>query len=189
LSAVADGDEADGAVSAASMGVRDSLSIAQLTEADWPAVARIYTAGIDGGNATFEASAPSFEQWRAGHVEEPCLIAREPGGEVVGWAALGPYSPRAVYRGVAEVSIYVDPRHARRGIGRALLDALVERSERAGFWTLIAGIFPENDASIALHEACGFRPVGTYERIGRMPGGGAWRDVRMFERRSGAVGA
>jgi L-amino acid N-acyltransferase YncA len=186
LGAVASGGEADGVAGATSAG--DALTIAQLTEADWPAVARIYTAGIEGGNATFEPSAPSFEEWHAGHVEDPCLIARdEPSGEVLGWAALSLYSSRAVYRGVAEISIYVDPRHARRGVGRALLGELIERSERVGFWTLIAGIFPENGASITLHEACGFRPVGTYERIGQMPDG-AWRDVLMFERRSSAVG-
>lgn len=181
------GGEPDGVAGATNAGLRDGLTIAQLTEADWPAVARIYTAGIEGGNATFEPSAPSFEEWRDGHVEDPCLIAREASGELLGWAALSLYSPRAVYRGVAEISIYVDPRHARRGVGRALLDELIERSERAGFWTLIAGIFPENGASIALHEACGFRRVGTYERIGQMPDGG-WRDVLMFERRSSDTG-
>ncbi len=179
----------DGAVGDAAPSGAGSLTIAQMTAKDWAAVAQIYTAGIAGGNATFEPAAPSFEEWRNGHVADPCLVAREGGEDVLGWAALGLYSRRPVYRGVAEVSIYVDPRHARHGVGRALLDALIEGSERAGFWTLIAGIFPENDASIALHEACGFRAIGTYERIGQMPGGGAWRDVRMFERRSGAVGA
>jgi L-amino acid N-acyltransferase YncA len=188
LGTVASGGEADGVAGATSAGARDGLTIAQLTEGDWPAVARIYTAGIAGGNATFEPSAPSFEEWHGGHVDDPCLIAREePSGELLGWAALSLYSSRAVYRGVAEVSIYVDPRHERRGVGRALLSALIERSEQAGFWTLIAGIFPENGASIALHEACGFRPVGTYQRIGQMPDG-AWRDVLMFERRSSRAG-
>jgi L-amino acid N-acyltransferase YncA len=190
LGPVASGGEADGVAGAATVGVQDSLTIAQLTEADWPAVARIYTAGIAGGNATYEPAAPSFDEWRGGHVENPCLVAREGtgGGEVLGWAALSLYSPRPVYRGVAEVSIYVDPRHSRRGVGRELLSALIERSERAGFWTLIAGIFPENGASIALHEACGFRALGTHERIGQMPDG-AWRDVLTFERRSSSVGA
>jgi len=156
-----------------------------MTPADWSAVARIYEAGIAGGNATFEPDVPaSFEEWIRGKVQDPCLAAREEAsGEVLGWAALGPYSARAVYRGVAEVSIYVDPAQARRGVGHALLTALIERSEVAGFWMLIAGIFPENEASIALHEACGFKPVGTYERIGQMPGG-TWRDVQMFQRRA-----
>jgi L-amino acid N-acyltransferase YncA len=171
--------------------------ITQMTAADWPAVERIYEAGIAGGNATFETRAPSFEAWRSAHIDEPCLVARggsgedeggECEGDVLGWAALGPISPRPVYRGVAEVSIYVDPAQARRGIGRALLDALVARSEQAGFWTLVAGIFPENTASIALHAACGFEPAGTRRRIGRMPGDGPWRDVVFYERRSRIVG-
>ena len=187
MGAVASGGDADDVAGATTADVPDLITVTQLSEADWSAVARIYTAGIEGGNATFEPSAPSFEEWRRGHVEDPCLIAREASGDVLGWAALSLYSPRPVYRGVAEVSIYVDPSQARRGIGRALLSALIERSERAGFWTLIAGIFPENGASIALHEACGFRSVGTYERIGQMPDG-AWRDVLMFERRSSSAG-
>jgi L-amino acid N-acyltransferase YncA len=162
-----------------------------MTPADWPAVARIYEAGIAGGNATFEPHAPSFEAWRDAHLAEPCLVARggsDREGDVLGWAALGPISPRPVYRGVAEVSIYVDPDHARGGIGRALLDALVERSERAGFWTLVAGIFPENTASVALHLACGFELAGLRKRVGQMPGGGPWRDVAFYERRSNVVG-
>jgi L-amino acid N-acyltransferase YncA len=166
-----------------------------MTVADWPAVARIYEAGIAGGNATFEPRAPSFEAWRRAHIDDPCLIARESAGEdgrghgeVLGWAALGPISPRPVYSGVAEVSIYVDPDNARRGVGRALLSALVERSERAGFWTLVAGIFPENTASIALHLACGFEQAGVRKRVGQMPGGGEWRDVVFYERRSPIVG-
>jgi L-amino acid N-acyltransferase YncA len=154
---------------------------------DWPAVARIYRAGIAAGNATFESAVPSWEQWRASRLAEPCLVARGEQGEVLGWAALTAASSRPVYRGVAEVSIYVDPDRARRGVGRALLEALVEASERAGLWTLRAGIFPENEASIALHERCGFRMVGTHERIGQMPDG-RWRDVVLYERRSEVVG-
>jgi L-amino acid N-acyltransferase YncA len=158
-----------------------------MTAAEWPAVARIYEAGIAGGNATFESEPPDWKRWCASHLEDPCLLAHGPSGEVLGWAALGRVSTRPVYRGVAEVSIYVDPAHAGRGVGRALLDALVEASERAGFWTLEAGIFPENAASIALHEACGFELVGVRRRIGRMSGG-RWRDVRTYERRSAVVG-
>jgi phosphinothricin acetyltransferase len=167
------------------------LTISQITPADWPAVARIYEAGIAGGNATFEPRAPSYEAWREAHMGEPCLVARESSdgdGAVLGWAALGPISPRPVYRGVAEVSIYVDPARTRKGVGRALLSALVERSEQAGFWTLVAGIFPENTASIALHEACGFELAGLRKRVGQMPGGGPWRDVVFYERRSSVVG-
>jgi L-amino acid N-acyltransferase YncA len=108
-------------------------------------------------------------------------------GEVLGWAALTPVSSRAVYRGVGAVSIYVDPQHTRRGVGRALLRALVDASERAGFWTLEAGIFPENEASVALHEGCGFTLVGVRQRVGRMQDG-RWRDVLLYERRSATVG-
>jgi phosphinothricin acetyltransferase len=107
---------------------------------------------------------------------------------VIGWAALAPVSQRAVYRGVGAVSIYVAPEQARRGVGRALLEGLIERSELAGMWTLEAGVFPENTASIALHERCGFRHVGVRERIGQMPDG-RWRDVCLLERRSALVGA
>jgi phosphinothricin acetyltransferase len=168
------------------------LTISQMTATDWPAVARIYEAGIAGGNATFERHVPSFQAWSQAHIDDPCLVARGDSsgtdGGVLGWAALGPISPRPVYRGVAEVSIYVDPRQARRGVGRALLGALVERSEQAGFWTLVAGIFPENTASIALHLACGFELAGTRKRVGQMPGDGSWRDVAFYERRSAVVG-
>ena len=156
---------------------------------DWPTVERIYRAGIATGNATFESAVPSWEQWRASRLAEPCLVAREESsGEVLGWAALTAASSRPVYRGVAEVSIYVDPDRAGHGVGRILLSALVEASERAGLWTLRAGIFPENEASIALHERCGFRLLGTHERIGQMPDG-RWRDVVLYERRSQVVGA
>jgi phosphinothricin acetyltransferase len=158
-----------------------------MSAGDWPAVARIYRAGIDAGNATFEAEVPTWERWRAARLAEPCLVARDERGETIGWAALTPASARAVYAGVAEVSIYVDPARAGCGVGRALLLALIEASERAGIWTLRAGIFPENAASIALHERCGFRLIGTHERIGRMPDG-RWRDVVLYERRSSTVG-
>jgi L-amino acid N-acyltransferase YncA len=158
-----------------------------MTAEDWPDVARIYEAGIAGGDATFELQAPTWDEWCRAHVEDPCLVARGAAGEVLGWAALGPASQRAVYSGVAEVSIYVDPRRAGCGIGRALLSSLIDASEQAGFWTLDAGIFPENAASIALHEACGFTFVGVRRRVGRMSDG-RWRDVRMYERRSPVVG-
>lgn len=163
------------------------MSIAPLTAEDWPAVARIYRAGIAAGNATFEYVVPEWEPWRAARLEEPCLVARGERDDVLGWAALTPVSSRPVYRGVAEVSVYVDPDHARRGIGRALLLALVDASERAGIWTLRAGIFPENEASIRLHESCGFRLLGTHQRMGQMPDG-RWRDVVLYERRSEVVG-
>lgn len=167
---------------------RTLVTISQMADGDWPAVARIYGEGIATGTATFEHEVPSYERWRAARVQEPCLVARDAECNVLGWAALSPVSGRPVYSGVGAVSIYVDPEHARRGIGRALLKALIEGSERAGFWTLQAGIFPENEASIALHESCGFRLVGVHERIGRMIDG-SWRDVMLLERRSVVVGA
>ena len=178
-----------------------------MTAADWPAVARIYQAGIDAGDATFERDVPSFEDWSRARLPAPRLVARanpenrsgdgpdgrsddgsndEP-GEVLGWAALSPVSGRAVYRGVGTVSIYVDPACARQGVGRALLSALIETSEQVGLWTLEAGIFPENRASVALHERCGFTLVGVRRRIGQMSDG-RWRDVALYERRSPVVG-
>ncbi len=185
----------------------NQIVLSPLTAADWPAAARIYEAGIAGGNATFESEAPSWEEWSGKRAGYPVLVARagdaedageggpdsaagdrDGGGEALGWAALGPVSSRAVYRGVGEVSIYVDPACARRGVGRALLQALIETSEREGFWTLRAGIFPENLASIAVHERCGFQLVGVSRRIGQMSDG-RWRDVLWFERRSLSVGA
>ena len=157
-----------------------------MTAEDWPAVARIFEQGIAGGNATFEHEPPSWEQWSATRSAEPRLVARET-SRVIGWAALSPVSGRPAYRGVGAVSIYVDAAHTGRCVGRALLCELVHASERAGFWTLQAGIFPENLASIALHERCGFRLLGTQERLGRMRDG-RWRDVMLYERRSEVVG-
>ncbi len=150
-------------------------------------MADIYEAGIAGGNATFEAKAPGWEAWSRTRAGCPAIVARAADGEVLGWAALSPTSSRCVYRGVAEVSIYVDPASTGRGVGRALLDALIAASERDGFWTLKAGIFPENGASIALHERCSFELVGVSRRIGQMPDG-RWRDVLLYERRSPSVG-
>lgn len=159
-----------------------------MTAADWPSVARIYQAGIDAGDATFEHVVPAWETWSQARVAEPRLVARDESDEVLGWAALSPTSTRPVYRGVAEVSVYVAPAVARRGIGRALLRALIEQSEHAGFWTLTAGIFPENEASLALHTRCGFELVGVRRRIGQMADG-RWRDVALYERRSSAAAA
>jgi phosphinothricin acetyltransferase len=158
-----------------------------LGAADWPAVARIYEAGIASGNATFEAQAPTWEAWSAARGDCPAVVARAADDEVLGWAALSRVSSRPVYRGVGSVSVYVAPATARRGVGRALLQALIDSSERAGFWSLEAGIFPENEASLALHEGCGFRPVGVRERVGQMQDG-RWRDVLLYERRSPTVG-
>ena len=160
-------------------------TIEPLAPRDWEDVRRIYLDGIATGNATFETAAPSWERWDAAHLSQPRLVARG-GGRVLGWAALSPVSAREVYRGVAEVSIYVANGARGRGVGHALLRELVRRSEESGIWTLHAGIFPENEASLALHRACGFRTVGRYERLGRHASG--WRDVMLLERRSDRVG-
>jgi len=152
---------------------------------DWPEVARIYREGIETGDATFETEVPSREEWDLGHLDDPRLVAVLE-GETVGWAALSPVSSRCVYAGVAEVSVYVGERARGRGIGRRLLAALVRASEEEGIWTLQAGIFPENEASIAIHERCGFRVVGVREKLGEMEG--RWRDVVLMERRSPEVG-
>jgi phosphinothricin acetyltransferase len=178
------------------------IRLSPLKAEDWPAVARVYEAGIAGGNATFESRAPSWQEWSATRAGYPAVVARDGAadegadgadeadgaeGAVCGWAALSPTSTRAVYRGVGEVSVYVDPAFARRGVGRALLSALIAASERDGFWTLRAGVFPENAASIALHESLGFERTGVSRRIGQMPDG-RWRDVVHYERRSPNVG-
>ena len=155
--------------------------IRELREDDWPAVAAVYEDGIRTRNATFETAAPSWGAWDAGHLPEPRIVA-ELDGEVVGWAALTPYSSRDVYRGVAEDSVYVAVRAQGRGIGRALLEELVTRAEADGIWTIQAGVFPENEASLRLHERCGFRRVGVRERIGEQDG--VWRDVVLLERRA-----
>jgi phosphinothricin acetyltransferase len=162
-----------------------NIVIEAMQDSDWDAVRSIYREGIATGNATFEADAPAWETWDKGHLRACRLVARVD-GQVMGWAALSPVSGRCVYAGVAEVSIYVGASARGRGIGQALLAALVEESERAGLWTLQAGIFPENTASIALHRAYGFREVGRRERIGQM--NGDWRDVVLMERRSQVVG-
>ncbi len=152
-----------------------------MTPADWPAVRTIYEEGIATGDATFETGAPAWENWDQGHMPSPRLVARE-GTRVLGWATLSPVSGRCVYAGVAEVSVYVAAVARGQGVGSALLAELVARSERAGLWTLQAGIFPENKASIALHEKRGFRVVGRRERLGQLKG--IWRDVILMERRS-----
>jgi phosphinothricin acetyltransferase len=158
--------------------------IRALTRADWPAVAAVYEEGIATRLATFETAAPGWAEWDAAHLAGHRLVA-EAAGEVVGFAARAPRAARAVYRGVAEESVYVAERARGRGIGRALLDLLITGSERDGIWTLQAGVFPENRASLALHHGCGFRTVGLRERIGRLDG--AWRDVVLLERRSEEV--
>ncbi len=146
----------------------------------------IYVEGIATGNATFEQTAPDWDKWDAGHLAGARFVARSGSGDVLGWAALSGVSSRCVYAGVAEVSIYVAESARGRGIGKMLMARLIAESEAAGIWTLQAGIFPENIASIALHERAGFRIVGTRERMGQM--NGRWRDVVLMERRSAVAG-
>ena len=157
--------------------------IRDLRPGDWPEVSRIYTAGIATRNATFETEVPSYEDWDASHLPERRFVAAE-GDRVVGWVAVTGYSDRCCYRGVADLSVYVDPAAQGRGVGRALLEHLVADTDQSDIWTLQAGVFPENAASLALHGRCGFRVVGTRERIGRLDG--VWRDVVLLERRSPA---
>lgn len=157
-----------------------------MTADDWESVRSIYLAGIATGQATFETEPPTREKWSATHLPAPRLVAVS-GERIVGWAALSPVSTRAVYAGVAEVSVYVREEMRGRGIGLLLLNALVQESEKQGIWTLQASIFPENTASVLLHTSCGFREVGKRERIAKM--NSIWRNTLLFERRSIVVGA
>ena len=156
-----------------------------MTAEDWPSVRDIYAEGIATGNATFEKSPPAYDVWDGSHLRD-CRLVAHVGEDLTGWAALSPVSGRCVYAGVAEVSVYVAAAARGHGVGKALLQALVEESEQNGIWTLQAGIFPENRASIALHKSCGFRKVGVRQRVGKL--GDTWRDVMLLERRSEAVG-
>lgn len=157
------------------------IKLDQLKGEDWPAVRALYQAGIETGDATFETETPDWIEWDAAHLSAGRLVARRE-GQVIGWAALSPVSGRCVYAGVAEVSVYVAADARGKGVGRELLLELLAQSEKQGLWTLQAGIFPENEASLALHRGCGFRQVGRRERIGQL--NGRWRDVILMERRS-----
>ena len=157
------------------------IEIRSMEADDWPAVSQIYGDGIATGNATFETTVPGWETWDRGHSDD-CRLVAVTDGKVVGWAALSPVSSRYVYRGVAEVSVYIAPSARGVGVGTALLGALTVASEEAGYWMLQTSIFPENEVSVALHEKHGFRIVGTRERIGQHHG--KWRDTVFLERRS-----
>ncbi|TDI14106.1 MAG: N-acetyltransferase family protein [Acidobacteria bacterium] len=156
-----------------------------MTRADWNAVRSIYQEGIETQLATFETEAPAWEDWDRSHRADCRLVARDD-GRVLGWAALSPVSERCIYGGVAEVSVYLAEAARGVGLGKALLSELAGRSETAGIWTLQAGLFPENQASVALHRLCGFREVGIRRHLGKS--GGQWRDVLLMERRSQVVG-
>ena len=161
------------------------LGIRAMTPEDWLAVRDILLEGIATGVATFETEAPGWDEWDRDHLRAARLVAAA-GPRVVGWAALSPLSRRSAYSGLAEVSVYVAGSERGHGVGKALLNAIIEVSETSGLWTLQASIFPENAASLALHRCCGFRVVGRRRRIGRLLG--VWRDVVLMERRSQKVG-
>ena len=160
------------------------MQILPLLPEHWPAVKAIYESGLATGHATFQTSAPSWEEWDTAHLKHSRLIAVQD-NQLLAWAALTPVSGRCVYAGVAEVSVYVDAQSRGQGLGEQLLQALIEESEANGLWTLQAGIFPENIASLKIHEKTGFRQVGVREKIGRM--NGIWRNTVLLERRSKTV--
>jgi phosphinothricin acetyltransferase len=166
------------------------VTIRGMRPADWPQVERIYREGIDAGNATFESDPPTWQGFDAGKVPDARLVAVD-GDDVIGWVAASPVSARPVYRGVIEHSVYVSQAAQGRGVGGALLAAFLQAAEAAGYWTVQSSIFPENTASIALHEKHGFRTVGHREAIGLMtygPYAGQWRDTVLVEWRSRTVG-
>lgn len=161
------------------------MQITSMQPAHWERVKAIYEEGIATGNATFQTNAPSWEEWDKSHTQH-CRLVIINNDTVVGWAALTPVSGRCVYAGVAEVSIYIATSARAQGIGSMLMQALITESEQHGFWTLQAGIFPENTASIRLHALHGFREIGFREKIGQM--NGIWRNTVLMERRSKTVG-
>jgi L-amino acid N-acyltransferase YncA len=160
--------------------IATDLEVRPFRDDDWPAVRTIYEQGIATGNATFETEVPAFDRWAAVHPPEYRFVATRHGA-VVGWVAASPVSDRCAYAGVLEHSVYVDARSQGRGIGRRLLGTLIARADAGGIWTMQSGIFPENVASVELHRRCGFRVVGTRERLGQLHG--TWRDVLLIERR------
>lgn len=166
-------------------------TVRAMTAADWPQVEAIFAAGIQGGEATFETTTPSWGQFDADKITEPRLVAVDNTETVVGWAAASPVSGREVYLGVIEHSVYIHPDHHGHGIGWQLLDAFVAAAEDAGYWMIQSSIFPENTASLRLHERAGFRVVGHRERIARSllgPHAGHWRDTVLIEFRSARNG-
>lgn len=161
------------------------ITVIKMQASDWQQVKKIFEEGIQTGDATFQTSVSEWTDWNKSHLEHSRIIAKED-GHLVGWAALTPVSSRCIYAGVAEVSVYISAGARGKGIGKQLLQTLVEESEANNLWTLQAGIFPENIPSIRIHEYCGFKLVGVRQKIGKM--NGVWRDTLLLERRSSKVG-
>lgn len=162
------------------------MIIRAMLASDWPSIAKIYADGISTGFATFETTVPDYESWDKAHIAT-CRVVAEKDNKILGWAALSPVSSRCVYGGIGEVSVYVSSASRGLGTGKALLNKLVEESEAAGYWTIQSGIFPENEASIKLHEKVGFRFIGKREKIGKTEDG-IWKDNLLFEKRSKKIG-
>lgn len=162
------------------------MKLKSLEERHYDVVREIYESGIATGDATFQTEAPTWEAWDKDHLKSCRIIAVNENENIMGWAALTPVSGRCVYAGVAEVSVYVHPRYRGKGTGKRLLERLINESESQNLWTLQAGIFPENKASLKIHEACGFRQIGYREKIGKMKN--VWRDTILLERRSQTIG-
>ncbi|MEV6516312.1 N-acetyltransferase family protein [Micromonospora chalcea] len=160
-------------------------TVRPMTADDADRVRAIYQAGLDGGDASFETTAPTWTAFDEAKLPDHRIVAVDADDTVIGWAAVSPTSSRAVYAGVVEHSVYIDPAARGRGVARLLLDALITSTEAAGIWTIQCGVFPENTASLALHERVGFRVIGTRERVGRHYG--RWRDVVLLERRSPVI--
>ncbi|WP_374975234.1 N-acetyltransferase family protein [Microbacterium trichothecenolyticum] len=164
--------------------------VREMTPADWPAVEEVYAQGIEDGEATFEVATPAWQSFDAGKLPALRFVAVDTGGALVGWIAASAVSARPAYSGVVEHSVYIDRSARGQGIGRLLLDVFIDAAEEAGIWTIQSSIFPENAASLRLHEAAGFRVVGRRERIARSgagPHAGCWRDTLLIERRSAKV--
>ena len=157
----------------------------KMKASDWEAVSKIYTEGIATGFATFETNTPTYETWDAAHMSTCRIVAIED-EKILGWAALSPVSSRCVYGGIGEVSVYVGSNARGKGVGKLLMQTLIQESEAEGLWTIQSGIFPENKGSIELHKKVGFRYIGKRERVGKLDG--VWKDNLLFERRSETVG-
>jgi L-amino acid N-acyltransferase YncA len=165
--------------------VTDAPTVRPMRDADAEPVLRIYQAGLNNGQASFETAAPTWEAFDAAKLPDHRHVAVDDRGTVLGWVAVTAVSARPVYAGVVEHSVYVDPTHSGRGLGIALLRVLIESTEAAGIWTIQSGVFPENTASLRLHQRAGFRSLGTRERVGCHHG--RWRDVILLERRSPVI--